>query len=102
MERAPFIMPERRKLSDQEIAELLAQLDGWSVRDGKLFKRFTFDAYKAGLVFAVAVGHHADRIDHHPDLFIGYQAVEIGLSTHDVGGISTYDFVLLNLIEGLI
>jgi 4a-hydroxytetrahydrobiopterin dehydratase len=50
----------------------------------------------------MAIGHHADRNDHHPDLFIGYQYVEIGLNTHDVGGISTYDFVLLNLIEGLI
>ncbi len=95
-------MPERRKLSDQEITALLAELEGWSVREGKLFKRFTFDSYKSGLVFAMAVGHHADRIDHHPDLFVGYQYVEIGLNTHDVGGISTYDFVLLNLIGGLV
>lgn len=95
-------MPERRKLNETEISESLGQLEGWSVQNGKLFKRFEFDSYKAGLVFGVAVGHHADRIDHHPDLFIGYQAVEIGLSTHDVGGISTYDFVLVNLIEGLV
>lgn len=102
MERASFVMPERKKLTDHEIDALLVQLEGWSVVNGKLFKRFEFDSYKAGLVFSVAVGHYADKIDHHPDLFIGYQAVEIGLSTHDVGGISTYDFVLLNFIEGLV
>ena len=95
-------MPERRKLEDPEIAELLSQLEGWSVQNGKLHKRFELDSYKAGLVFAMAIGHHSDRINHHPDLFIGYQYVEIGLNTHDVGGISTYDFVLINLIEGLL
>jgi 4a-hydroxytetrahydrobiopterin dehydratase len=102
MERTNFVMPERRKLDDLEISQHLGQVDGWSVQNGKLHKRFELDSYKAGLVFAMAIGHHADRIDHHPDMFIGYQYVEIGLNTHDVGGISTYDFVLLNLIEGLV
>jgi 4a-hydroxytetrahydrobiopterin dehydratase len=102
MERTNFVMPERRKLDDLEIKQHLGQVDGWSVQNGKLHKRFELDSYKAGLVFAMAIGHHADRIDHHPDMFIGYQYVEIGLNTHDVGGISTYDFVLLNLIEGLV
>lgn len=102
MERTTFVMPERRKLDDGEIATLLGQLEGWSVQNGKLHKRFELDSYKSGLVFAMAIGHHADRIDHHPDMFVGYRYVEIGLNTHDVGGISTYDFVLLNLIEGLV
>ena len=102
MERTNFVMPERRKLDDLEISQHLGQVDGWSVQNGKLHKRFELDSYKAGLVFAMAIGHHADQIDHHPDMFIGYQYVEIGLNTHDVGGISTYDFVLLNLIEGLV
>lgn len=101
MQRTSFVMPERRKLEEAEITEILSQLDGWSVDSGKLHKRFEVDSYKSGLVLAMAIGHHADRIDHHPDIFIGYKYVEIGLSTHDVGGISTCDFVLLNLIEGL-
>ena len=102
MERSSFEMPERRKLDDIEIKHQLDQMEGWSVQSGKLHKRFQLESYKAGLVFATAIGHHADRIDHHPDMFIGYQYVEIDLSTHDVGGISTYDFVLVNLIEGLV
>ena len=102
MERTNFVMPERRKLDDMEITQQLDQREGWSVQNGKLHKRFQLDSYKAGLVLATAIGHLADRIDHHPDMFIGYQYVEIGLNTHDVGGISTYDFVLVNLIEGLV
>ncbi len=102
MSQTKFVMPERRKLAETEISQQLEILDGWTVEEGKLHKKFTFDSYKAGLVFATAVGHHGDRIDHHPDLFIGYQYVVIDLNTHDVGGISTYDFALASLIETLV
>ncbi len=93
---------ERRKLESAEIESNLAGMNGWSLADGQIKKEYSFDTYKAGLVFAVAVGHFADRMDHHPDLFIGYQKVKVGLNTHDLGGISTYDFALARQIETLV
>ena len=92
---------ERRKLDSNEIDVRLAELPGWTLDNGQIAKTYIFDTYKAGLVFAVAVGHLADRMDHHPDLFIGYQKVKIGLNTHDLGGISTFDFALATQIESL-
>lgn len=92
---------ERRKLDPSEIETALANLNGWSHADSQIKKEYSFDTYKAGLVFAVAVGHLADRMDHHPDLFIGYQKVKVGLNTHDLGGISTWDFELAMQIESL-
>ena len=92
---------ERRKLDVSEIESNLAKMDGWAMDHGQIVKNYTFDTYKGGLVFAVAVGHFADRMDHHPDIFIGYQKVKIGLNTHDLGGISTYDFALAQQIESL-
>jgi 4a-hydroxytetrahydrobiopterin dehydratase len=92
---------ERRKLETQEIEAGLANLPGWSFEDGQITKTYVFDSYKAGLVFAVAVGHFADAMDHHPDLFVGYQKVKIGLNTHDVGGISALDFALATKVETL-
>jgi 4a-hydroxytetrahydrobiopterin dehydratase len=50
----------------------------------------------------MAVGHFADRMDHHPDLYIGYQKVEVAMNTHDLDGISTYDMELARLIETLV
>jgi 4a-hydroxytetrahydrobiopterin dehydratase len=93
---------ERRKLSEAEVSTGLATLNGWTFADGQITKTYQFDTYKAGLVFAVAVGHFADRMDHHPDLFIGYQKVKIGLNTHDVNGISAFDFELAKQIESLV
>lgn len=93
---------ERRKLEPQEVESRLASLGGWAQENGQITKTYTFDTYKAGLVFAVAIGHLADRMDHHPDLFIGYQKLKVGLNTHDLDGISTYDFALAEQIESLV
>ena len=92
---------ERRKLDEAEIKSNLTNLNGWAFDGKQIKKEYQFDTYKAGLVFAVAVGHLADRMDHHPDLFIGYQKVSVGLNTHDLDGISTFDIALATQIESL-
>jgi len=92
---------EYRLLSDSEISDLLSELPGWSNEAGKLVKLFPFKTYKDGLVFGVAIGYLADKMEHHPDLEIGYAKVKIGVNTHDVGGISPYDIELVRQIEAL-
>lgn len=92
---------EYRRLSEGELSTGLGQLEGWSVEDGQLAKRFEFKTYKDGIVFASAVGHLADRLDHHPDLFIGYSKVRVAMNTHAVDGLSPYDFELARRIESL-
>lgn len=89
------------KLDEGQINAELHQCEGWRYDNGQIRKTFTFDTYKAGLVFASAVGYLADRLNHHPDILIGYQKVEIGVNTHDVDGISPYDFELARRIEQL-
>lgn len=89
-----------RKLDENEIHSELSKLDGWSFYNGQIHKQFQFDCYQKGLVFATYVGLLADRMDHHPDLFIGYQKVTVKLNTHDVDGISELDFDLARAIEG--
>jgi 4a-hydroxytetrahydrobiopterin dehydratase len=72
-------------LTDAQITEALAQLDGWE-RDGdQLTRTFKFDNYLAGTSFASAVGVIAEGFDHHPDLFIGYKKVMVSFTTHDAG-----------------
>ncbi len=87
------------KLSDSDVQGRLSALDGWSVANGKLVKTFKFGAYMDGVEFAGKVGKEADYLNHHPDILIGYQNVVISVNTHDVGGISPYDFELARLIE---
>jgi 4a-hydroxytetrahydrobiopterin dehydratase len=93
---------EYRKMDSSEIERELGQLDGWAVRDEKLEREFTFNSYFAGVVFASAVGHLAESLDHHPDIIIGYQKVMLSVNTHAVNGISPYDFELARRISGLL
>jgi 4a-hydroxytetrahydrobiopterin dehydratase len=89
-----------RKFEPIEIESELNRLEGWSFDGKQICKRFEFDCYQKGLVFATHVGLLADRLDHHPDLFIGYRKVIVKLNTHDVDGISELDFQLATAIEG--
>lgn len=89
------------KLTDSEVEAELGQLPGWSVKNGQITRTFEFGNYSAGLAFASAVGHLAEALHHHPDLFIGYRKVRVAMSTHDVGGLSPYDFELARRIEAL-
>ncbi|MCH8992880.1 MAG: 4a-hydroxytetrahydrobiopterin dehydratase, partial [Acidobacteria bacterium] len=45
--------------------------------------------------------HLADELNHHPDLFIGYQRVRVALSTHDAGGLTAYDFEMARRIQAI-
>jgi len=93
---------ERKKLTEDQIAESLKLVVGWAVKDGKLTKNFQFKTYAAGVMFAAAVGQRADTMDHHPDLTIGYQKVTVAVNTHDVGGISHLDFALAHQVDSLL
>lgn len=89
------------RLSSDEVESRVAQLDGWSVVDGMLTKEFTFDTYASGVVFASAVGHTADRLNHHPDMHVGYGKVRVSVLTHDAGGLTSYDFELAGRVEAI-
>ena len=61
-------------LSDAEINEGLAKLNGWSRAGDVLTKSFKFDSYLAGVAFASTVGVIAEGLNHHPDISIGWRA----------------------------
>ena len=90
-----------RKLEESEAKAALDSVSGWSIKDEKLTKDFKFETYKDGVVFASAVGFVADKLNHHPDILVGYAKVSVSVNTHDVGGLSPYDFELAKRIDGL-
>ncbi|MCU0316401.1 MAG: 4a-hydroxytetrahydrobiopterin dehydratase [Fimbriimonadaceae bacterium] len=88
------------KLSPELIDSAIKDLEGWQVVEGALTKTFAFETYASGLAFAAAVGHLADRLDHHPDILIGYKKVTVSMITHDAGGgLTSYDFELARRIS---
>ena len=82
------------KLSDEQVTEALADLEGWS-RDGdKIAREFQFRDFIAALGFITQVGVLAEKANHHPELSNVYNRVTIALTTHDEGGITEKDISL--------
>jgi 4a-hydroxytetrahydrobiopterin dehydratase len=88
-------------LTDDERTAALARLDGWTLQEGKLNKRFVFGDFVEAFGFMARVALLAERADHHPEWSNVYRSVEIDLTTHDVGGISDRDAALAEAIDGV-
>jgi 4a-hydroxytetrahydrobiopterin dehydratase len=84
----------RTKLSAEQIAIALAELDGWTVAGNKLHRTFKFPDFTAAFSFMTAVAAVAERMDHHPDWCNSYDTVRVELATHDAGGVTSNDLEL--------
>ena len=94
-------MSKMQKLTTSEIETLLPSLPLWSIDDGKLTRTLQFDDFVAAFGFMSKVALIAERMNHHPEWFNVYGTVRIQLSSHDVGGLSNYDFQLAEHIDSM-
>ena len=86
-------------LSDDEIEAKLPE--EWT-RDGdEIVRVFEFDSYLEGVGFAAGAGGLAEEAFHHPEMTIGWQEVEVRLTTHDAGGITAKDIDLAERFDEL-
>ncbi|MEQ1874920.1 MAG: 4a-hydroxytetrahydrobiopterin dehydratase [Ilumatobacteraceae bacterium] len=92
---------ERRRLTDDEVATALANLDGWNVVDGKLHREFKFANFPEAIAFIDRVAVDAEALDHHPNWSNVYNRVTVELWTHDLGGISALDFELAHKMNAV-
>jgi len=88
-----------RRLSEKEIQQQVARLDGWKVVNGRVNKSFEFDDFVQAFGFMTRVAMEAEKMNHHPEWFNVYNQVKIDLVTHDVSGISNYDIMLAKTID---
>jgi 4a-hydroxytetrahydrobiopterin dehydratase len=71
----------------------LVSLPSWTQRDGAIEREYRFADYHDTLSFVNALAYMVHREDHHPDLRVGYNRVDVRFNTHSVGGISLNDFI---------
>ncbi len=91
-------------LSPDDARKMLAQLEGWQLRqDGReIFKVFEFKNYHRTMAFVNAVAWIAHRENHHPDLEVGYSRCVVRYSTHAIGGLSENDFICAAKVDALL
>ena len=95
------IMSEIRykKLSGSELDDMVKNLAGWELKDGKLQKSFKFSNFVEAFGFMTKIALEAEKINHHPEWSNVYNTVAVKLSTHDTDGITDYDIKLAKIID---
>lgn len=91
-----------RKFTDVEVAAALAELPGWQAEGDMLVRELTFPGHIEAVGFVVRVAMAAEVMDHHPDLRIVYNRVDVRLSSHDAGGVTGRDIALAKRINELL
>ncbi len=82
-------------LTGEQIAPLLAQLDGWEVEeDAKLIKTYRFKNFAEAAEFVRKAAAIAEEQWHHPELLLRWGQVRAALRTNKIKGLSEADFVL--------
>lgn len=88
-------------LDDSEIEGRLADLEGWERSGDAIRKEFKHDDFVGSVEFVKAVVDPAEEMNHHPDLSISWDTVEVTITTHSEGGLTANDFELAARIDGL-
>ena len=73
----------------------------WEKQGKMLHKTFAFSNYMDGVAFVDKVAMLAEKMNHHPDMLLGYCTVAITLTTHDTGGVTDKDHQLARMIDAL-
>ncbi len=87
-------------LPPERVAELLNQLDGWSVQQNHhITKTFEFPDFAQALTFVNRVGTIAEEQAHHPDIYLTWGKARIDIWTHKIDGLTESDFILAARID---
>ena len=93
------------RLSAEARKTALEELSGWSDVGGReaIARTFTFKDFNEAFRFMARVALVAEKRDHHPEWRNVYKTVDVELSTHDAGGVTSLDIELaraMNAIAG--
>jgi 4a-hydroxytetrahydrobiopterin dehydratase len=92
------------RLTDGLREESLAALPDWTwepERDA-ITRHFAFRDFNQAFGFMTRVALLADKADHHPEWSNVWNKVDILLTTHDAGGLSTRDIQMAQAIDALL
>ena len=77
-------------------------MTGWIKLGDKIKKKFEFKDFVQAMGFINSIALLAERANHHPDIDIRWNKVQLVLSTHSEGGITQKDIALAKEIQSLL
>jgi 4a-hydroxytetrahydrobiopterin dehydratase len=91
-------------LSEEAARALAAATPDWSLASSatRLQRHFEFRDFVEAMKFVNRVADLAEAEGHHPDIAIHWNAVDLILWTHKIGGLHENDFILAAKIDRLL
>lgn len=92
------------QLNEAERAAALDRLGEWDYDDARdaLTRSFLFADFSEAFAFMARVALLAEKADHHPEWSNVWNRVDILLTTHDAGGLSSRDVQMAAAIDNLV
>lgn len=88
-------------LTDDQIAGGLERTPEWTRRGDAIERTVVTRDFRAAMAFVNEIADAAEEMNHHPDITIRWNTVELTLSTHSAGGLTDSDFKLASRINEL-
>jgi 4a-hydroxytetrahydrobiopterin dehydratase len=91
------------RLSAEARKQALGGIPGWTEVSGReaIGKTFVFKDFNEAFGFMTRAALVAEKMDHHPEWRNVYKTVEVVLSTHDAGGLTTLDIELAGAMNAI-
>lgn len=86
-------------LSAADLRTALETLDGWHGDAGAISRTYKFASFGEAIAFMVQAALAAEKADHHPEWTNVYDRVDVRLTTHDAGGVTTRDVALARAMD---
>jgi 4a-hydroxytetrahydrobiopterin dehydratase len=91
-------------LTANKARKSLKNIDGWQLTDDHktVYREFILHDFMAAVDLIDRIAPIAEDEKHHPDIHLTqYRNLRVGLTTHDVGGLSEKDFIVARKINDL-
>ena len=75
-------------ISKIKINDFIKNNHGWKHIDKKLKKTYQFKTYMESIEFINKLAKVAEKLNHHPDMVVGWCKIDIYFTSHDLGGVS--------------
>ncbi len=89
-------------LKPRQAEQRLEQLPGWQRNDATIAKQFEFKDHHHAMAFVNAVAWISHAENHHPEMVVGYNTVNVSYTTHAIGGLSDNDFICAAKVDALL
>ena len=91
------------RLNDAERDQAVSSLGGWEwhVERQAIYRSFRFADFGEAFAFMTRVALEAEKANHHPEWSNVWNRVDIYLTTHDAGGLTSNDVELARTISAI-